>query len=94
MFLETDPPKRVVFTWGWSHDNAVAPGSTRVVVTLTEHDGGTLVVLRHHDLPDDEQREHHGGGRRLYLDRLALRAVGEDPGPDPNIQSARTSGSR
>jgi uncharacterized protein YndB with AHSA1/START domain len=84
VFLEIDPPKRVVFTWGWSHDHAVAPGSTRVVVTLTEDNGGTLVVLRHHDLPDDEQREHHGNGWRTYLSRLAVRATGGDPGPDPN----------
>ena len=33
-FVEVDPPHRLVFTWGWTHDHAVAPGSTRVVVTL------------------------------------------------------------
>jgi len=25
-FLEVDPPRRLVFTWGWTHDHAVAPG--------------------------------------------------------------------
>ena len=33
-FVEVDPPHRLVFTWGWTHDLAVAPGTTRVVVTL------------------------------------------------------------
>ncbi|WP_329045686.1 SRPBCC domain-containing protein [Amycolatopsis sp. NBC_01488] len=84
-FVEIDPPRRIVFTWGWTHDHAVAPGSTRVVVTLEPVDGGTLVVLRHHGLPGDEQREHHGKGWTMYLDRLAVRATGGDPGPDPNI---------
>lgn len=84
-FVEIDPPHRLVFTWGWTHDHAVAPGTTRVVVTLEPVDGGTLVVLRHHDLPDDEQREHHGKGWTMYLDRLAIRATGGDPGPDPNV---------
>ncbi|HEX4705024.1 MAG TPA: SRPBCC domain-containing protein [Pseudonocardiaceae bacterium] len=83
-FLEIDPPHRVVFTWGWTHDMAVAPGSTRVVVTLAEEGGGTRVVLRHHGLPDDEQREHHCKGWTMYLDRLTTRATGGDPGPDPN----------
>ncbi len=83
-FLEVDFPNRVVFTWGWTDQFAVAPGSTRVVVTLAEEDGGTRVVLRHHGLPDDEQRAHHRGGWEAYLGRLAVRAGGGDPGPDPN----------
>ena len=83
-FVEVDPPHRLVFTWGWTHDQAVAPGSTRVVVTLVEEDGGTRVVLHHYDLPDDGQREHHGKGWELYLARLGVKATGGDPGPDPN----------
>jgi uncharacterized protein YndB with AHSA1/START domain len=83
-FVEIDPPRRVVFTWGWTHDHAVPPGSTRVVVSLSAEDGGTRVVLRHHDLPDDAQREHHREGWALYLGRLGVRLAGGDPGPDPN----------
>lgn len=83
-FLEVDPPHRVVFTWGWTHDHAVAPGATRVVVTLEEEGEGTRVVLRHYDLPDDQQRDHHYKGWAMYLDRLGIRVVGGDPGPDPN----------
>jgi hypothetical protein len=33
---------------------------------------------------DSAQREHHRDGWRVYLDRLATRATGGDPGPDPN----------
>lgn len=83
-FVELDPPHRLVFTWGWTHDHAVAPGSTRVVVTFAEEDGGTRVVLHHYDLPDDGQRDHHGKGWELYLARLEVWATGGDPGPDPN----------
>jgi uncharacterized protein YndB with AHSA1/START domain len=83
-FVEVDPPHRIVFTWGWTHDQAVAPGTTRVVVTFDEEDGGTRVVLRHHDLPDDTQRDHHRKGWETYLDRLSDRVQGGDPGPDPN----------
>jgi uncharacterized protein YndB with AHSA1/START domain len=83
-FIEVDPPRRLVFTWGWTHDHAVAPGSTRVEVTLLDEDGGTRVILHHHDLPSDDQRKHHRQGWELYLTRLAIRATGGDPGPDPN----------
>jgi uncharacterized protein YndB with AHSA1/START domain len=83
-FVELDPPHRLVFTWGWTHDAAVPPGSSRVIITLQDEDGGTRVVLRHHDLPDDGQREHHAKGWDTYLGRLSLRARGEEPGPDPN----------
>ena len=83
-FVEIDPPRRVVFTWGWTHDPAVPPGTTRVVITLHAEQDGTRVVLRHHDLPDDGQRDHHRKGWELYLNRLELRIRGGDPGPDPN----------
>ena len=83
-FVEVDPPHRLVFTWGWDHDHAVVPGSTRVEVTLEARDGGTLVVLRHYDLPGDEQRIHHGQGWTMYLDRLAGLVVHGDPGVDPH----------
>ena len=83
-FIEIDPPHRVVFTWGWTHDPAVPPGTTRVVITLHAEEDGTRVVLRHHDLPDDGQRDHHRKGWELYLGRLELRVRGGDPGPDPN----------
>jgi uncharacterized protein YndB with AHSA1/START domain len=83
-FVEIDPPRRVVFTWGWTEGVAVAPGSTRVVVTLEAENGGTRVVLRHHGLPDDELRAHHRKGWEMYLDRLRVRVDDGDPGADPN----------
>ena len=83
-FLEVDPPRRLVFTWGWSHDQAVPPGSTRVEVTLTEEDGGTRVLLRHAGLPDTSQESHHRAGWEIYLGRLSLTATDRAPGPDPN----------
>jgi uncharacterized protein YndB with AHSA1/START domain len=83
-FVEIDPPRRVVFTWGWTHDPAVPPGTTRVVITLHAEQDGTRVVLRHYDLPDDGQRDHHRKGWELYVRRLELRIGGGDPGPDPN----------
>src|SRR5262249_40782015 len=83
---EISPPHRLVFTWGWTHDPAVPPGTTRVVITLQPEDGGTRVVLRHHDLPDDKQGEHHPPGGEFSLRRLAGLTRGEGPGPDPDAR--------
>lgn len=83
-FLEIDPPRKLVFTWGWAHGDTVPPGSTRVVVTLAPEGNGTCVVLRHYGLPDGQQRSGHHQGWTLYLGRLNTRITGKDPGPDPN----------
>jgi uncharacterized protein YndB with AHSA1/START domain len=91
-YVEIDPPRRVVFTWGWEGQeqgqgpHAVAPGSSRVEITLEPDGDGTLVRLRHLDLPQ-ESREIHGQGWDLYLGRLAIAAAGGDPGPDPTASS-------
>jgi hypothetical protein len=89
-YVEVDPPHRLVFSWGWTHDETVAPGTTRVVVTLEEEDGGTLVVLRHHDLPDDGQRDHHRTGWETYLHRLAVRVPGAIPARTPTRRPLST----
>jgi uncharacterized protein YndB with AHSA1/START domain len=83
-FVEVDPPRGLVFTWGWAGDQEVPPGSTHVSITLHPEAGGTRVVLRHHDLPDQQQRDHHSKGWELYLSRLGSVMAGHDPGEDPN----------
>ena len=64
---------------------AMPAGSTQVTVTLLEEeDGGTRLTLRHENLPSDSLREGHDIAWRTYLPRLAVRAAGRDPGPDPH----------
>jgi uncharacterized protein YndB with AHSA1/START domain len=99
-FLQVTPPRTVVFTWGFadaeaaSHTlhkpgvpagaNPMPAGSTRVTVTLRPEDGGTRLTLRHDDLPTPELTEGHRIAWNAYLSRLAIRAAGGDPGPDPH----------
>jgi uncharacterized protein YndB with AHSA1/START domain len=83
-YVEVDPPRRVVFTWGWdSEDSVTAPGSSTVEITLAPDGGGTRVRLVHRDLPSEESRAAHAHGWDHYTRRLALAAAGVDPGPDP-----------
>jgi uncharacterized protein YndB with AHSA1/START domain len=82
-YVEVDPPRRVVFTWGWeSGALPVAAGSTTVEVDLTEHDGVTRVRLTHRGL-DGAMRDMHADGWDRYLARLVAVLEGRDPGPDP-----------
>jgi uncharacterized protein YndB with AHSA1/START domain len=84
-FVEIDPPRRLVYTWGWESGpgDSVPPGSTTVEFELTPSDGGTLLRFRHSDLPSTKSVESHAHGWDHYFERLAAIAKGDDPGPDP-----------
>ncbi|MFJ2578144.1 SRPBCC domain-containing protein [Kitasatospora aureofaciens] len=87
-FVEIDPPKRVVFTWGWEVGiPTVPPGSSTVEITLEPDGEGTFLRLVHRGLPP-EARAPHREGWTHYLDRLVVRAEGGDPGPDRWMENA------
>jgi len=86
--LEVDPPRRLVYTWGWEPTgdpvvDQVPPGSSTVELDLVPSAGGTLLRMVHSGLPTVEQEEAHAMGWLHYLGRLAVAAAGGDPGPDP-----------
>jgi uncharacterized protein YndB with AHSA1/START domain len=81
-YVELDPPRRVVFTWGWDGNEKVPPGSSTVEITLTPDGDATLLRLVHRDLPAGEGTGHEEGWNH-FLPRLAIAAAGGDPGPDP-----------
>jgi uncharacterized protein YndB with AHSA1/START domain len=91
-FLEIDPPRRLVHTWGWEPGSGspVSPGSTTVEFELIPHGAGTRLRVRHHGLPNVEAGASHAHGWDHYFERLALVAAGHDPGVDPWIAGPRT----
>jgi uncharacterized protein YndB with AHSA1/START domain len=81
-YTEVVPLEKVAFTFGWEQDgNPIRPGSTTVEITLHPEGDKTRVRLVHSGLPADAVDNHRGGWAH-YLDRLAVRASGGDPGPD------------
>jgi uncharacterized protein YndB with AHSA1/START domain len=69
--LELDPPRRLVFTWGWEDPSEVVrPGASRVEVDLDVADAGTRLRLRHLGLPPAEAAGH-AEGWDYFLGRLA-----------------------
>lgn len=87
-FVEVDPPRRLVISWGWEQRLFdVPPASTRVEVTLTPEDGGTRLRLVHRRLPEGALAFHRVGWGH-FLPRLGIAATGADPGPDRWVQTA------
>jgi uncharacterized protein YndB with AHSA1/START domain len=85
-FVEVDPPRKVVFTFGWDGEEAVPPGSSTIEITLEPSGSGTLVRLEHTGLPEGAPAQH-GEGWVHFLERLEIVATGGDPGPDPWAQA-------
>jgi uncharacterized protein YndB with AHSA1/START domain len=77
--VEITPPERLVYTWDWENE----PMGVDTLVTFElEPDGdGTIVRLRHTGLPIEDLVDSHARGWDHVLPRLAIVAVGGDPGP-------------
>ncbi len=86
-FVEIDPPRRLVLTWGWEAGSGspVLPGATTVEFELVSSGEGTTLRLNHRELPSGEAAASHALGWGHYLERLAAVAAGGDPGTDPWI---------
>ena len=66
-YLELQPFERLVFSFGWQPAEgvpAIAPGASRVEVTLIEDAGDTLLTLRHTGIPDALAELHASGWSR------------------------------
>ena len=81
--VELDPPRRLVYTWGWETGGPVPPGSTTVEYELVPEGAGTRLLFTHRDLPSQEAADSHATGWDHYLERLAVASAGGDPGADP-----------
>ena len=86
-FVEVDPPRRLVWTWGWepggNATGRVPPGSSTIEIDLIPDGDGTLLRFAHRGLPTEDDRNRHVHGWDHYLERLATAGAGTDPGPDP-----------
>ena len=81
-FVRVERPHLVEIAWGEAGNDAMPPGSTRLVIRLSALERGTRVELTHSGLVPAES-EKHGIGWPHFLERLSLAAAGRDPGADP-----------
>jgi uncharacterized protein YndB with AHSA1/START domain len=90
-YLEVEPPRRLVISWGHAGSERLPPGASTVEVTLTAEGDGTLVRVVHRDLPETEARAHAIGWPH-FLERLVVAAPGRDAGTDPWAGSPGVAG--
>ena len=80
-YLELVPHERLVFSFGWEPTDGVpsiAPGESRVEVTLVEDAGDTILTLRHTGIPDS-MAELHASGWSHFLPILIAVADSRRP---------------
>jgi uncharacterized protein YndB with AHSA1/START domain len=84
-FVEVDPPRRLVWTWGWAPGSrsSLPAGASTIEVDLVPEGEGTVLHFLHRDLPDADATQSHAHGWDHYLDRLGTVARGDDAGRDP-----------
>lgn len=81
-FVEVEPGRRVVYTWGWEGDEAQPPGTSTVTITLEPAEGGTTVRLVHEGLTPEQETQHHEGWDH-FMERLAVAGREGDAGLEP-----------
>ena len=75
-YLEIDPPRRLVISWGHAGSEHLPPGASTLEVRLTPDGGGTRVEINHSGLPEPEATGHVAGWRH-FLARLAQAAAAD-----------------
>ena len=85
-FLEVDPPRRIVFTWGWEIERSpLPPGASVVEVELIPQGEGTLLRLTHRDLPPARSPPTRPAGPTTLTGWPSAPAVAT-PAPTPRPQ--------
>ncbi len=80
-FVRVERPSLVEIAWGEAGNEAMPPGSTRLVVRFRAHGDGTRVDVEHTGLAAAEAKKHAIGWPH-FIERLEIAGRGEDPGPD------------
>ena len=65
-----EPPRRLVFTWGWDDDHGVRGHETEVTVTFEPTPGGTRLKLVQQVFQTNEMRDLHNGGWASSFNKL------------------------
>jgi uncharacterized protein YndB with AHSA1/START domain len=75
IYRAIEPPKRLVFTWGWDDDAGMRGHETEVTVTFEPAPGGTRMMLVQQTFVDADSRDRHEHGWGSSFVRLAREAV-------------------
>lgn len=87
-FVQVDPGKQLVYTWGWRESQQPPPGDSTITITLEPAERGTRVRLVHDGLTGEAVGPHDHGWEH-YLKRLA---EADEAGPDEWATAPQTQG--
>lgn len=62
IYRAIEPPRRLVFTWGWDDDAGLRGHETEVTVTFEPTTGGTRMMLTQQRFADADSRDRHQQG--------------------------------
>jgi len=71
VYREVDPPRKVVYSWGWDGDHPVKDST--VTIEFLERGNATEVVLTHSGISHDKERTGHTDGWTSILDKFEAR---------------------
>ena len=69
-YREVDPPRRLVYTWGWREPHPMK-AETLVTVEFVPVEEGTGIRLSHEGFPMPGDRDGHEEGWNICLERLS-----------------------
>ena len=72
-----DPPRKIVYPWGWDGDHPVK--DSLGTIEFHERGAATEVVLTHSGITHELERANHGKGWTAILDKLEATYSGETP---------------
>ena len=70
-YREVDPPRRLVYTWGWKEEGHAMEVETLVTVEFLPIEGGTEIRLIHSGFPTPDDRDGHREGWKICVGRIA-----------------------
>jgi glutathione S-transferase len=74
VYREVDPPRKIVYSWGWDGDHPVKDST--VTIEFFERGDATEVVLTHSGIMQDGERKKHTDGWTSILEKLAAHFEG------------------
>jgi uncharacterized protein YndB with AHSA1/START domain len=85
--VEINPPHRIVFTYGFASGRPIAPGGSRVTISLEPRGSSTALHLRH-EFSDPAVRDEHLQGWRYQLSVFANTVADEVFADAPEVVDA------
>jgi uncharacterized protein YndB with AHSA1/START domain len=70
VYLEVEPPERLVFTWRWDRPEIEDRRESVVTVEFIDRDGSTEVVITHDGIKTESSFAFHVAGWTTVMERL------------------------